>query len=80
MADSISDILGKKQFEEPPEVEIIKHFVQEKFQSPVSVTIQTHQIVIGVSGAALAGSLRMYLHELQALCQTDKRLVIRIGR
>lgn len=79
MTDSLADILGRQRFEEPPEVKIIKDFVQDKFKSNASVTIQTHQIIIGVSSAALAGTLRMHLHELQKLCQTEKRLVIRIG-
>lgn len=80
MSDSLADILSNKQFSEPSEIGIIKDFIKEKFQSAASVTVQTNQILIIVSGAALAGSLRMHLHELQKLCNTDKRLVIRIGR
>ena len=80
MTDSLADIFGQQRFEEPPEIGIIKDFISEKFQSTAGVTVQTHQIVIGVSSAGLAGTLRMYLHELQELCQTEKRLVIRIGR
>lgn len=80
MTDSLADIFRQQRFEEPPEIVIIKDFIHEKFQSTASVTVRTNQIVIGVSSAALAGALRMYLHELQELCQTEKRLVIRIGR
>jgi hypothetical protein len=48
------------------------------FGVSVGVTMQATQIVVMVKGASLAGALRMRLHELQTLCQTDKRLVIRI--
>jgi len=78
MTDSIGDLLPKKRFQEPPEVRTIKEFVENKFQQSVGVTVQTSQISIQVKSAALAGALRVHLHELQTLCNTDKRLVIRI--
>lgn len=80
MTSNIGDILaGKQKFVEPPEIRIIKAFVNEHYQSMPEVTIKESQIIIGVSNAALAGALRMQLHKLQELCQTKKRLVIRIG-
>ncbi len=79
MTDSIGDLLPKGRFEEPPEVRVIKEFVQKKFRQPVGVTVQPAQIIIQVKSAALAGALRVHLHELQELCQTEKHLVIRIG-
>jgi hypothetical protein len=78
MADSIADLLSKRDFEEPPEVRIIKDFIRKRFDDDVSVSIQQHQIIIGVPSSALAGALRMHLHELKRLCTTDKRLLIRI--
>jgi hypothetical protein len=60
-------------------VKIIKDFVRDKYQQSVRVTVQTDRIIIGVPGAALAGTLRMQLHELEAHCKTTKRLVLRIG-
>jgi plasmid maintenance system antidote protein VapI len=79
MTDSIGDLLPKNKYEEPPEVRIIKDFVMEKFQQPIGVTVQSAQIIIHVKSAALAGALRVHLHELQELCQMDQKLVIRIG-
>lgn len=79
MTDSISDLLGAKNYSEPKEIQIIKDFVHNNFNSPCSVTIQQRTIVIAVKGSALAGSLRLRLHELQEICKTDKRLMIRIG-
>jgi hypothetical protein len=79
MTESLGDILGGRAPAEPPEVRIIKNFVQERFKSKAGVTIKPQQIIITVSGAALAGTLRMHLHELKKLCQTEKRLIIRIN-
>jgi hypothetical protein len=78
MTDSLADILGNRSYNEPPEVAAIKKFVREKYKSDVAITIRDQQIIIVVQGAALAGTLRMHLHELKKLCQTEKRLVLRI--
>lgn len=80
MADSLADILGRQRYDTPDEIAIIKHFVEERFRHTPNVTIKQSQIIIVVPNSALAGSLRMYLHELKNLCKTDKRLVIRIGQ
>lgn len=77
--DSLEDLLKKKDNQEPPEVAIIKAFLQKEFQADCQVSTQTRTIVITVKSASLAGALRMRLHNLQASCQTDKRLMIRIG-
>lgn len=79
MAESLGDLLAKKNLEEPDEVLIIKNFLRENYKATCQVVISPRQIVIVVQGAALAGTLRMQLHKLQALCQTQKRLVIRIN-
>jgi len=53
--------------------------VRQKFKSDALVAIREQQIIITVKGAALAGTLRMHAYELKKLCQTEKRLVIRIS-
>ena len=79
MSNAIGDLLPTHQYEEPPEVRIIKDFVQEKFQQPVGVTVQMNAILIHVKGAALAGALRMELHKLQSQLDSKKRLIIRLS-
>jgi len=78
MTDSIADLLSKRDFEEPPEVRIIKEFIRKRFDADAAVSLQQQQIIIAVNSSALAGALRMDLHELQRLCTTDKKLLIRI--
>jgi len=76
--DAIGDLLPKGRYQEPPEVQIVKAFVSEKFQQPCQVAVQPTQVIIQVKSSALAGALRAYLPELQDLCQSDKRFTIRI--
>lgn len=77
--DSLQDLLKKKDNTEPPEVAVIKIFLQKEFQAVCQVTVQQRNIVISVASSSLAGALRLRLHDLQAACQTEKRLMIRIG-
>lgn len=76
---SLFDILGKKDYDVPPEVVEIKAYVQRHFQKDVGITVQTHAIVITASSAALAGSLRPHLHKITKQLKTEKKLIIRIG-
>lgn len=78
MADALKNLLPRDKYQEPPEVRIIKRFIHDNYQREATVTVQTSQIIISVRGAALAGTIRMRLFELQELCQTDKRLTLRI--
>lgn len=79
MTNSLADILAGRKAEQPPEIAIIKQFLQDNWRADCSITMQADQIVIQVKSAALAGALRPKLHELQELCSTTKRLVIRIS-
>lgn len=76
---SISDIMGNRDFDQPPEVEHIKTLVRNKFQSNVGVNVQSNSITIVVSSASLAGSLRPYVYKLKKELETDKKIFIRIG-
>lgn len=78
MVDSIGNLLHSKAFQEPDELLVIREFLRENYKATCQLTVGPRQIVIAVKGASLAGAIRMRLHELQALCQTDKRLVLRI--
>lgn len=79
MMQSLSDIMGNKDFGVPPEVTEIKTYIQRHFKSDVNITVQTTTIVITVKSAALAGSIRPHLHKLTKLLNTQKKLIIRIG-
>lgn len=76
---SISDILAKKNLDEPEEIGIIKKYVRDTLKSDVSVVVQPKQIIISARSAALAGTLRMHSYQISEACQTEKRLVFKIG-
>lgn len=71
-------LLAGRRMAEPPEIAIIKDFVQSKFNHSPEVGISEKQIIITVQGAGLAGALRPFLSQLQESCNTSKRLIIRI--
>jgi hypothetical protein len=77
---SLFDVLADKDFDQPAEVKTIKEFVSRHFKSDVRVQLRQKQIVITTPSAALAGSLRTKLHELQKLCGPERKLFIRIGQ
>lgn len=76
---SLSDIMGNKDFGVPPEVIEIKAYVERHFKVDVGITVQERVIVITTRSAALAGSLRPHLYKLAKQLKTEKKLVIRIG-
>lgn len=77
--DSLHSILSNKDFDEPPEMSSIKKYVQDEFQTAVSVLVREKDIVIGVPSAALANTLRLRAPEIKRRCQINKRLTFRIG-
>jgi hypothetical protein len=78
--DGLNDILSRKDFDIPPEVRAIKEYVRRYYDADVSVTIQAHAIVITARSAALIGTLRLNLPKLQNAANTDKRILLRIGK
>lgn len=77
--DSLSSILGHKDFDEPPEMMSIKKYVQDEFKTTVGVQVRDRDIVISVPSAALANTLRLRVPDIKRRCQIDKRLTFRIG-
>lgn len=73
----LGDILAKKQIpKEPPEFQVIRKFVYDKFEVNPTLQMRDKSIIITVPGSALAGSLRFSLHELKDQLDTECQLVI----
>lgn len=79
MTESLADILGRKDSQEPPEIDAIKQFVFDRFRSEVRVGINKQQIIVQAPNAALAATLRLNLPALQKAAKTKTRIIIRIG-
>jgi hypothetical protein len=78
--DSLNDILGNKNFDEPAEVVSLKKYVRDNFKVEVSVAVRDRNLIINVQSAALANMLRLRSPEIKRRCQiTDKKLIFRIG-
>ncbi|PIZ62260.1 hypothetical protein COY17_02835 [Candidatus Saccharibacteria bacterium CG_4_10_14_0_2_um_filter_52_9] len=77
--DSLSTLLGNKNFDEPPEMASIKKYVRDEFKVEVGVQVRDKDIVISVPNSALASTLRLRGPEIKRRCQLDKRLTFRIG-
>lgn len=78
--DTISELLGGHLFNEPPEIKLIKKFIQDKFEEDCSVKISTHKILIYVPNSALAGALNENLQSLKSQLNTSKVINIIIGK
>lgn len=77
--DSLSDILHRKDFDQPPEMAAIKKYVKDEFKTDVGIQVRERDIVIMVPNAALANTLRLRGPDIKRRCQLTKRLTFRIG-
>lgn len=77
--DSLSNILGSKNFDEPPEMTAIKKYVMDEFKVEIGVQVRDRDIVILVPNSSLASTLRLRGPEIKRRCQLDKNLTFRIG-
>jgi hypothetical protein len=77
MTESLSSILSQKDFSDPQEAVAIKKYVQDKYQVSVEALVRGHDLIIITPSAALTSTLRYQIPQLQAIAQTDKRIVLR---
>jgi hypothetical protein len=76
--DSLTDILSNKNFDEPPEVASVKKYIKDAYKTDVSVVVRDRELVIQVTSAALANTLRLCAPDMKRRCQIEKRVVFRI--
>lgn len=77
--DDIADILSRKDFDTPPEVQAIKEYVRRHYDYEVTVTVQLRTIIIAARSSGLIGTLRLNSSSLQKAANTTKRLVFRLS-
>lgn len=78
MTDSLSDILGKRQYSEPPEVAIIKEFVKSEIGETPKVSVSDGNFYVLISSSAAAGNLRFKLFQLQRSLGHAHKIIIRV--
>lgn len=79
--DSIFNILSRKDFDLPSEVNAIKKYIRDNFDgAEVEVLLRgDKEIIISAQSSALVGSLRLHGPKLKRAADTDRRLVFRVG-
>lgn len=77
--DSMSDLLGNRQPHEPPQMQALRQYVKENHNTDVNVTVSTMGYTVIVPNAPLASILQMEQPQIQAACNLDKKLFIRIS-
>lgn len=78
MADSLLDLLSHKSFEEPPEAQAIKAYIKRAFRESAEVVIRERDILITVTNASLASTLRFHVGQLRHATGSGKRLIFRV--
>ena len=78
--DGISDILRRKDFDVPPEIEAIKAYVRRHYDAEITVTSAKQGLTINAPSAGLIATLRLNVTKLQKAANTEKRISFRIGR
>jgi hypothetical protein len=76
--DSISSILGDKDFTEPEEVGRLKDYIKSTYNSKSEIRVQPKGLVIIVTSSALAGTLRLNMPEIKRRLNIDVAISIRI--
>lgn len=74
--DSISSILGNKEFNEPPEIEKLKRYVFKTYGYTPMIRINQKGLVVIVNSSALASTLRLSLPAIKR--ELDIHMVINI--
>lgn len=77
--DSLFKILTQKDFSEPPEIQAIKKYVEDNYQTKVKVQVRDKDILVKVPSSALANTLRLNSPHIKRRCQLEKKLTFQIG-
>lgn len=79
MTDSLGDIMGSRNYSEPPEIQKIKDFVYQEVQLIPSVSVTKTSFIVSVPSAAAAGNLRFKLFQLQRQLGNERKIILKIG-
>ena len=78
--DSLQEILGKKNFTPPDEMQALREYVQRHYKSNSYVKLQRDAIILSVQSSALAATLQLERNTIIDTCNLSRKLVIRSGR
>lgn len=78
--DSLQEIMGRKNFTPPDEMDAIKQYIKRRYGSTCKIKIGRDTITLSLPGSALAATVQMERQQLIEKCGLDKKLFIRYGR
>lgn len=77
--DSIKDLMAQYSAPEAPELAAIRRYVDENYHTSIRASVSGNMIIVTVSSASLANTLRLQSSIIQENCNITQRLVFRIG-
>jgi len=77
--DSISSILGDREFNEPESIEKLKGYIESTYSSQPRIRLNTKGLTIIVDSSSLANTLRLELPKIKRQLDIKDNLNIRIG-
>ncbi|MBX4199308.1 hypothetical protein KW789_00215 [Candidatus Saccharibacteria bacterium] len=77
--DSLQDIMGRKNFTPPNEMQALREYVKRRYKSNSYVKLQRDAIILSVPSSALAATLQLERIHIMENCNLSKKLVIRTG-
>jgi hypothetical protein len=78
--DSLQEILGKRDFTPPDEIQTIKDYIERRYKSVSRVRVERNTVIIKVPSSALAATIQLEQRRLIEACRIKKKLIIRYGR
>ena len=78
--DSLQEILGKKSFSPPDEMQALRDYVQRRYKRNSFVKLQRDVIILSVQSSALAATLQLDRNNIIKACNLSRKLVVRSGR
>jgi hypothetical protein len=77
--DSIIDILGKRDFDEPSEIIDIKNFINQEYGHQATVQLSGSSIVVNLPNASLVNTVRLRVPEIRKKYKIEKKFIFRIN-
>lgn len=75
--DSLQEILGKRDYSPPDEVEAIRGYIERRYKSKCYIKLQRDALIVSVRSSALAATLQLERQRMIETCNITKKLVIR---
>ena len=77
--DSLQEIMGRKNFDAPDEIKLVKEYILRRYKSRCSVRLERDRLVLLLPGSALAATVQLEREQLIEACNINKKLFIRYG-